>query len=61
MQLGDDLPSHILVPAIHRNRGEIRDIFREQMAEWGRPAPEGLTDAPPNWPRRPGCICGRSS
>ena len=28
VQLGDDLPSHILVPAIHRNRAEIREIFR---------------------------------
>ncbi|MEV8099709.1 lactate utilization protein B [Kitasatospora sp. NPDC085879] len=46
VQLGDDLPSHILVPAIHRNRTEIRDIFREAMGRWGRPAPEGLTDAP---------------
>lgn len=46
VQLGDDLPSHILVPAIHRNRGEIRDIFRDRMASWGRPAPEGLTDRP---------------
>lgn len=46
VQLGDDLPSHILVPAIHRNRGEIRDIFAERMARWGRPAPDGLTDAP---------------
>ena len=27
VQLGDDLPSHILVPAIHRNRAEIREIF----------------------------------
>ena len=32
VQLGDDLPSHILVPAIHRNRSEIRDIFRDRMA-----------------------------
>ncbi|MFJ3781973.1 MULTISPECIES: LutB/LldF family L-lactate oxidation iron-sulfur protein [unclassified Streptomyces] len=46
VQLGEDRPSHILVPAIHRNRGEIRDIFREKMARWGRPAPEGLSDAP---------------
>ncbi|GAT70917.1 iron-sulfur cluster-binding protein [Planomonospora sphaerica] len=46
VQLGDDLPSHILVPAIHRNRAEIREIFREKMAEWGRPAPEDLTDEP---------------
>ncbi|MEU5635444.1 LutB/LldF family L-lactate oxidation iron-sulfur protein [Streptomyces rishiriensis] len=46
VQLGRDRPSHILVPAIHRNRGEIRDIFRAEMGEWGRPAPEGLTDTP---------------
>ncbi|WP_369265919.1 lactate utilization protein B, partial [Streptomyces harbinensis] len=46
VQLGDDLPSHILVPAIHRNRGEIRDIFARNMARWGRAAPETLTDAP---------------
>ncbi|MER6612077.1 LutB/LldF family L-lactate oxidation iron-sulfur protein [Streptomyces xantholiticus] len=46
VQLGDDLPSHILVPAIHRNRGEIREIFRDNMASWGRPAPEDLTDRP---------------
>ncbi|MFB7584032.1 lactate utilization protein B [Streptomyces hydrogenans] len=46
VQLGEDRPSHILVPAIHRNRGEIRDIFRETMGGWGRPAPEDLSDAP---------------
>ena len=46
VQLGDDLPSHILVPAIHRNRSEIREIFASQMAGAGRPAPEGLTDDP---------------
>ena len=31
VQLGGDTPSHILVPAIHRNRAEIRDIFRHSM------------------------------
>lgn len=46
VQLGRDRPSHILVPAIHRNRGEIRDVFRSEMGAWGRPAPEGLTDTP---------------
>ncbi|QTZ95186.1 lactate utilization protein B [Streptomyces auratus] len=46
VQLGGDLPSHLLVPAIHRNRSEIRDIFRREMAGWGRPAPEGLSDSP---------------
>ena len=46
VQLGDDLPSHILVPAIHRNRAEIRDIFRARMGASGRPAPADLTDEP---------------
>lgn len=31
VQLGHDRPSHILVPAIHRNRAEIRDIFVSEM------------------------------
>jgi L-lactate dehydrogenase complex protein LldF len=31
VQLGDDWPSHILVPAIHKNRSEIRDIFRRRL------------------------------
>ncbi|MBZ9599152.1 lactate utilization protein [Streptomyces erythrochromogenes] len=46
VQLGHDRPSHILVPAIHRNRAEIRDIFRTEMGRWGRPAPDGLGDDP---------------
>jgi len=41
VQLGDDLPSHILVPAIHRNRAEIREIFQRRMA-----GTEHLTDEP---------------
>ena len=31
VQLGHDKPSHILVPAIHRNRDEIREIFLNEM------------------------------
>ena len=46
VQLGNDLPSHILVPAIHRNRAEIRGIFRREMGRVGRPAPDDLTDEP---------------
>nr|WP_202477198.1 LutB/LldF family L-lactate oxidation iron-sulfur protein [Streptomyces sp. SID5470] len=46
VQLAEDRPSHILVPAIHRGRSEIREIFRREMGEWGRPAPEDLTDEP---------------
>lgn len=46
VQLGEDLPSHILVPAIHRNRAEIREIFQRRMGQVGRPAPADLTDEP---------------
>lgn len=46
VQLGDDWPSHILVPAIHRNRAEVREIFLRKMKEVGRPAPDDLTDEP---------------
>lgn len=35
VQMGNDEPSHIVVPALHKNRFEVREIFREQM---------GLTD-----------------
>jgi L-lactate dehydrogenase complex protein LldF len=31
VQLGEDRPSHILVPAIHKNRAEIREIFLRTM------------------------------
>ena len=46
VQLGHDLPSHILVPAIHRNRSEIRDIFAREMGIVGRSAPADLSDDP---------------
>jgi L-lactate dehydrogenase complex protein LldF len=40
VQLAGERPSHLLVPAIHKNRVEIRDLFR---AELGRP---DLSDDP---------------
>ena len=43
IQLGHDRSSHILVPAIHRNRSEIREIFLREMPD----APRDLTDNPP--------------
>ncbi|MEO9248523.1 lactate utilization protein B [Citricoccus nitrophenolicus] len=42
VQLGHDRSSHILVPAIHRNRHEIRDIFLQEMPE----TDESLTSDP---------------
>ena len=41
VQLGHDRSSHILVPAIHRNRAEIRAIFRREL-----PGNEALSDDP---------------
>ena len=43
VQLGHDRPSHILVPAIHKNRAEIGELFRRTMPD----APSDLTDDPP--------------
>ncbi|USC14929.1 LutB/LldF family L-lactate oxidation iron-sulfur protein [Rhodococcus sp. 11-3] len=42
VQLGHDKPSHILVPAIHRNRAEIREIFLREMPD----VDPGLDDNP---------------
>ncbi|GAA1859059.1 LutB/LldF family L-lactate oxidation iron-sulfur protein [Paeniglutamicibacter psychrophenolicus] len=42
VQLGHDKPSHILVPAIHKNRTEVRDIFLAEMPN----VDPNLTDEP---------------
>ena len=46
IQLGEDRPSHIVVPALHKNRHEIREIFRRTMnlPELGD-QPQDLADA----------------
>jgi L-lactate dehydrogenase complex protein LldF len=44
VQLGHDRPSHILVPAIHKNRAEIGELFRRTMPD----APPDLGDDPPS-------------
>jgi L-lactate dehydrogenase complex protein LldF len=44
VQLAEDTPSHILVPAIHYNRGQIRDIFARRMPGVDV---DRLTDDPP--------------
>ena len=59
VQLGDDRPCHILVPAIHRNRAEIREIFRRG---WPRRAAPGPHRRPARAGRGgPRCTCARSS
>lgn len=42
VQLGEDMPSHIVVPAVHRNRAEVRAIFETKMSS----VPENLTTEP---------------
>jgi L-lactate dehydrogenase complex protein LldF len=46
VQLGNDRPSHIVVPALHRNKTEVRRLFLEkmQLKSLGE-KPEDLTDA----------------
>jgi L-lactate dehydrogenase complex protein LldF len=46
IQLGHDKPSHIVVPALHKNRQQIYEIFRREMnlPELGN-SPEDLADA----------------
>jgi L-lactate dehydrogenase complex protein LldF len=46
VQLGEDKPSHIVVPALHRNRMEVRQLFLEKMGlkELGD-RPQDLADA----------------
>jgi len=64
VQLGEDKPSHIVVPALHRNKMEIRSIFLKKMklrALGDRP--EDLTDAARAYLREkflrvPVAICG---
>ena len=62
VQLGHDLPSHILVPAIHRNRTEIRDDLPDRDGR--RRSPRARPTSPTSRatsPRRPGSTCARSS
>ena len=43
LQLAGDKPSHIVVPAIHRDRYQIRDILKEKLGYQGDATPEDMT------------------
>lgn len=46
IQLGNDKPSHIVVPALHKNRQQVREIFQREMhLESLGDRPEDLTEA----------------
>ena len=64
LQLGNDQPSHIVVPALHVNRSQIREIFARGMnAPDLSDDPQALTAAARAWLRKkfltvPTAICG---
>ena len=43
IQLADEPPSHIIVPAVHKSRGQIADLFRRHGGEGLSDDPEALT------------------
>ncbi len=46
LQLGDDEPSHVVVPALHVNRAQVREIFARRMGLEGlKDDPQALTAA----------------
>ncbi|GAA1200999.1 LutB/LldF family L-lactate oxidation iron-sulfur protein [Prauserella alba] len=52
VQLGNDRPSHILVPAIHRNRAEIKEIFAQMPEPPDSDDPRALAEAARKYLRR---------
>jgi L-lactate dehydrogenase complex protein LldF len=53
LQLGQDEPSHIVVPALHVNRSQVREIFARRMGiENLSDEPKALTAAARNYLRR---------
>lgn len=52
VQLGQDRPSHILVPAIHRNRAEIKEIFAQMPEPPASDDPRALAEAARKYLRR---------
>ena len=52
LQLGEEEPSHIVVPALHMNRSQVREIFSRRMGLDGlSDDPEALTAAARNYLR----------
>jgi L-lactate dehydrogenase complex protein LldF len=53
LQLGDEEPSHIVVPALHINRSQVREIFARRMGlENLSDDPKALTNAAHTWLRQ---------
>ena len=53
LQLGEDEPSHVVVPALHVNRSQVREIFARSMGLEGlQDDPQALTSAARTYLRR---------
>lgn len=42
LQVAGDHPSHIVAPALHKNKDQIRDVFRDRLGYTGTEKPEEL-------------------
>src|ERR1035441_4636008 len=53
LQLGDEAPSHIVVPALHINRSQVREIFARRMGLQDlSDDPQALANAARTWLRQ---------
>lgn len=43
LQVAEDKPSHIVVPAIHKDREQVRKVFHEKLGYQGSSTPEEMT------------------
>jgi L-lactate dehydrogenase complex protein LldF len=43
LQLANDAPSHVVVPAIHKDRHQIQRVLREKLGYEGAETPEAMT------------------
>lgn len=43
LQLDQDPPSHVVVPAIHKDRHQIRRVLHERLGYEGAETPEAMT------------------
>lgn len=43
LQLADDAPSHIVVPALHKNRQQIQQLLQQKLGYTGSDTPEEMT------------------
>ncbi len=56
VQLAGEAPSHIVLPAIHKKKEDVGELFHEHLGHRSRRDRSAIT-----WPKRPGSICAKNS